>query len=429
MKNTIIIPTLIMVVLVFFTSCASIYDVSDLHDKTDIASSYTNIDAVIGLIGDGNGGSKVVAYNTDTWDYATIRNLQDVSPDNYVALSANGEFLAYTTWDEDFVRRYLVCLNIRSGKKESYFLDFPYKNEIIKISWLPDCKTLLYVHRDAQIQSYQQIETLDISTGIVSVLVKGEVWHQAEAVNIGEKSDDFYLKGAGRFLKTKEIEAIPDTNEQWNIYLTADDFRNIFNEYGGNFEFGFDTPWNFMYVNFSAPKCSPDGKKITYSATLQRSSAPGFMAPLWVCSSVWIYDIDSKTNNILYAQSDNGAIGRVDWIDDSEVCFVSYYDISGGQNNINILDIDTGIAEILFPYTEDNYNNVTLLPLSKRKLTFSSSAKSAIYENSDTYVLDIDTGECIVNNIFFENNKILLEEFIYTPLQNNLTDIAANYSE
>jgi hypothetical protein len=41
--------------------------------------------------------------------------------------------------------------------------------------------------------------------------------------------------------------------------------------------------------------------------------------------------------------------------------------------------------------------------------------------------MDIDTGKCIVKNIFFENKKILLEEFFYNPFQHDLIDVTAKH--
>src|SRR5450759_4102790 len=55
------------------------------------------INCVAGLLADNNGGSDFVIYDTETWKPTILLNLPDVSPDNYGAISNNGNCLLYTS--------------------------------------------------------------------------------------------------------------------------------------------------------------------------------------------------------------------------------------------------------------------------------------------------------------------------------------------
>lgn len=41
---------------------------------------------VVGLLSDGKQGSRVVLYDTETWNYRDLLDLPDVTPDNYALL-------------------------------------------------------------------------------------------------------------------------------------------------------------------------------------------------------------------------------------------------------------------------------------------------------------------------------------------------------
>lgn len=368
---------------------------------------------VIGLVDDGKEGSKAICYDTETWKSTRIVDLPDVTSDNYAALSSDNRYLAYTIWDKSYVRRYLKVLEMDTGITMTFFQDVPPRTEMIKISWMPDNETLLYIKNDTEISSYQQIEMLNVKTGEMRVAVKGEVWKIRETTDLGTAADDFYLKGSGGQLHSKRIVEDKNVNEQWNYYLNRDDLEDIYRRYGGTKAFDFGTILNLMNVEFSAPKCSPDGKSMIYSAKLDRNSAPGERTPLWITAAIWQYDIETGKTKIIYTQPDEGSIGRVDWISPTEVCFVSYYDFQGSRDNINYLNLKTGKASILFHYSEEHYNNVTLLPIGDRKISFSSSARDAFYSKSETLILDVDTKKIKKANITFENRTILLENFIY----------------
>lgn len=152
--------------------------------------SETFINCVAGLLNNGKGGSNFVVYNTKTWNPVVLLNLLDVSPDNYGAISSDGNYTAYTRWDEYFTRRYLEVYTVPDGKTKTFFQDLPAKNEIIKISWLPDNKTLLFIRNE--IPFYQEIKTLNVETGVQNTLVKGELWQVRSIENAGITAKDFF---------------------------------------------------------------------------------------------------------------------------------------------------------------------------------------------------------------------------------------------
>ena len=57
-------------------------------------------DCAVGLLPDGNQGSRVVIYDTDTWNYQDLMDLPDVTPDNYAAVTSED------VYKRQFSRRY-----------------------------------------------------------------------------------------------------------------------------------------------------------------------------------------------------------------------------------------------------------------------------------------------------------------------------------
>lgn len=109
------------------------------------ASEAEYTDCVVGLLPNKTAGSDLVIYPTETWDPVTILTLPDVTPDNDAAVSEDGRRIAYTTWDEGYIRRYLKVLDTSTGETHSFYRDTPPKTEVIDLSWMPDHKTLLCV--------------------------------------------------------------------------------------------------------------------------------------------------------------------------------------------------------------------------------------------------------------------------------------------
>ncbi len=390
--------------------------------QTQKCQSETYINCVAGLLSNNKDGSSFVIYNTKTWKPAVLMNLPEVSPDNYGAISADGNYIAYTRWDEYYARRYVEVYTVPDGKTRIFFQDLPAKTEIIKISWLPDNKTLLFIRNEAPF--YQEIQTLNVETGEQSTLVKGELWQVRSIENSGTTAKDFYLKGHDAYLKVKEKNP-PEIHDpehpinydvEWNYYLDQNDINDIYRYYGGTGTFAIANVPGMMYVDFSPPKCSNDGKKIIYSATLRRNSAPGIATPLWMCSAIWEYDMKTGKNAIVYKQTDTAAIGRVDWIDTNRITFISYYDWQGSRDSVNYLDLSTNQYRIIFPYSDENYNNVTLLPVGDQRITFTTSPKNDYYINSSTILYDIDSHSFRKLDVKLGEDNVLLENFIFTGL-------------
>lgn len=329
------------------------------------ASEAEYTDCVVGLLPNKTAGSDLVIYPTETWDPVTILTLPDVTPDNDAAVSEDGRRIAYTTWDEGYIRRYLKVLDTSTGETHSFYRDTPPKTEVIDLSWMPDHKTLLCVVNDASQLFYKEIRLLDVENGTEETLVRGEVWKIGTSVEDGEEAPAFYLKGAERSVFVQEFEQDAAGGLAQGYYLTQDEVNQIYQFYGGQGEYDRAEILNYFYVNFSRPRVSEDGRRILYSATLQRNSARGEGTPLWICSAIWCYDLETRQSEILYAQTDGGAIGRVDWVGADRLTFVSYYDFTGGRDSIHLFDCTAGSCETVFPYTENHYNNVTLLPLGQ----------------------------------------------------------------
>lgn len=367
---------------------------------------------VVGLVSDGANGSVVVCFDSETWEYTDLISLPEVTPDNFVALSGDNQKLAYTTWDEFFARRYLKIYDFKTAETNDYFKELPYRTEIIKISWMPDNETLLYIRNNTELASFQTIELMNTTTKSITVVDRGEVWRVRVITGLDERAEAHFQPGSQTYLPVKYIQKASDV-DQWNYYLDEEDLRSIYQQYGGVKEFDFSTIQNILYVNFSAPRCSPDGTSIVYSAKLDRTSAPGEHTPLWVTAAIWQYDVETQEKEIIYRQEDGGAIGRVDWASDSELCFVSYYDFQGSRDNINYLDTNNGESSVLFHYTDEFYNNVTLLPVGNGRISFTSSKKDDLYENSRTYIMSVPNGSVSELDIEYEDNPIILEKFVF----------------
>lgn len=380
---------------------------------------------VVGLLSDGKQGSRVVLYDTETWNYRDLLDLPDVTPDNYAAVTPNGRYVAYTTWEDTYNCRYLNIFDMQTQKTTGYFTDLPAKSQIMKISWMPDNQTLLFVYSDESLGIYQEIRSLNVTNGRERTLVKGETW-RVRILSEEASEEGFYLKGEECYQPVQEIrtEVIEnkltgEKNEiEWAYYLTQKDIDRIYQEYGGKETFDISLVPSMMYVQFSAPRCSPDGSKMIYSAALNRNSAPGEQTPLWMTSAIWQYDFKTGKSEIVYAQPDEVCIGRVDWVQDGKgLAFVSWYEVQGSQDDINYYNMRTNEASVIFRHTEENYNNVTLLPADSKKVTFTSSARYESLQDSETYQYDLKTGDVQMIDVRYAGEKAVLEQFIYVKMK------------
>ena len=387
-------------------------------------------DCAVGLLPDGNQGSRVVIYDTDTWNYQDLMDLPDVTPDNYAAVTSDGKYIAYTDWSEAYTRRYLRIYNTETGKTKDYFTDLPSRNEIIKISWMPDDETLLYIHNDQRYGTYQEIGSLNVKDGREKTLIKGGTW-RVKTLPEDVLKEGFYLKDEGRYQEVQEIRTEDFVNnvtgeiteQQWAYYLLQKDVDRIYQRYGGEGSFDISLVPNMMSVEFAPPRCSADGKKMIYSASLKRNSAPGTHTPLWMISSIWEYDFETEETEIIYTQKDGGCIGRTDWMnDDSGLTFVSWYEFQGSRDNINYLDRKNGRVSVIFPYTEEHYNNVTLLPADAHRVTFTSSSHYEQLSDSETYQYDLKSGKVQQVDLKYAGEKAILEKFVYVKMKGDRKD-------
>ena len=384
-------------------------------------------DCVVGLMSDGNQGSRVVIYDTETWTCRDLLDLPNVTPDNYAAVTSDGRYIAYTTWCDSYTCRYLKILDTQNGETTEYFKDLPARNQIIKISWMPDNETLLFVLSDESFGVYQEIRSLNAADGGEKTLVKGGTW-KIRSLPEDVPEEGIYLKGEGRYQSVQEVRAETfrnhltgeETEIEWAYYLTQGDIDRIYQQYGGKGSFDISLVPSMMSVQFAPPRCSPDGTKMIYSASLFRSSAPGEETPLWMTSAIWEYDFETGEAIVVYTQPDEACIGRVDWMEDGKgVAFVSWYEYQGSCDDINYLNLETGKASVIFPHTEDHYNNVTLLPADAERVTFTSSSRYEALEDSETYQYDLISGEFQRLDLKYAGEKAILEQFVYVRMGGN----------
>lgn len=408
-KRLFIILTILMVVIVFSVLCT----------KNNNNVNYKGY--ISGLISDGKKGSKLIAYNVKTGDNKIFLELPNVLPDNYGAVSSNGKKVAYTTWNQDFTVRYLVVLSLESKEKTLYFNDMPAENEIEYISWLPDNKNLIFIKRDASFHDYQEICMLNTETNNVKNLVNGEVWRVKSLTEEGEKPEIFYLKGEKKEQQVKSSFK-DSTGDITNYYLTNKELKEICKKYGGwknvdllnNGDIDINKVGSFIMVEFSAPVVSYNGSKILYSATITQTSCEVDKLP-WIASSIWIYDIDKGTNEMIFSDiNDKSAIGRSVWNldNDKEIFFISYDEANGTHNTLNILNLETKDKKTIFPATVENYNNVGLISIRDNKILFTSSKQGDYYEDSNIILLDLNTKSIQKTNMIIDNKNFLPNNFL-----------------
>lgn len=135
-----------------------------------------------------------------------------------------------------------------------------------------------------------------------------------------------------------------------------------------------------------------------------------------MCSAIWEYYVKTGKKIIVYKQNDSAAIGRVDWLDTNRISFITYYDWQGSRDSVNCLDLLTNQHRTIFPYSDKNYNNVTLLPVGDQRITFTTSPKNEYYINSNTILYDINSHSFRKLNVKFGEDNVLLENFIFTSL-------------
>ncbi|WP_127488349.1 TolB family protein [Paenibacillus ehimensis] len=338
-----------------------------------------------GITADGT-GSQLVAYHPEPAESKTILKLPNVTPDNFGAISSDGTKAAYTQWNEQQTVRYLVVQSLASSEQNVFFDNLPAMNEIKTISWFPDSRRILFVKSDQSAHVDQEIGVLDTSSGNIQTLVKGGIWlvKQAEEEN-GE--------------------------ERMKYYMTQDELDQLVTTYGGK-PVPLDDAGGYLMVEFAAPVLSPDGNRIVYSATLNRNYAKGENVPLWLASSLWVYDLTSGKNKMIYSPSDRSAIGKAIWTSDgSHIAFISYTGANGEGGAIEYMDLASEKVKTIFPPTAEHHNNVNLIALDRNEISFISAPKSGTFKDAKRWILNPETGEKRLMPVQLKGQNALLRNF------------------
>lgn len=109
-------------------------------------------------------------------------------------------------------------------------------------------------------------------------MIKGGTW-RVKTLPEDVLKEGFYLKDEGRYQEVQEIRTEDFVNnvtgeiteQQWAYYLLQKDVDRIYQRYGGEGSFDISLVPNMMSVEFAPPRCSADGKKMIYSASLKRN--------------------------------------------------------------------------------------------------------------------------------------------------------------
>lgn len=390
--------------------------------ETIQAETETTKNVLVGLLSDGGWGSSIMYYDIGAEEVSTVMKLPEVTSDNYVAISPDGRYIAYTTWEpKTYARRYLCVLDTETGETQEYLRDL-YKTQVKNISWI-DSERIVYVLSDQNEFIYQEIQCLNALTGEIEVLVEGGLWKMRASFDEGEEETDHVIQHSGETVPVKwhDEENIAGNEVVWSYYYTQEELNEIYQKYGGTGEYDIYDVNNYFAIKFSAPKISPNGRYLVYSAVLDRNSASGEHRTLWMIASIWLYDLETGENRIVYTPDDGASLGRVDWISDKELVFVSYYEFQGSADDINYLNLDTAEKRILFEHRDDAYNNVTLLRAGGRDIFFTTSARYETYEESTLVCLNADTGEYEALEINVGGEALLPEGFIYEEISEKST--------
>ncbi|MCP3774281.1 hypothetical protein NLX71_13345 [Paenibacillus sp. MZ04-78.2] len=338
-----------------------------------------------GITADGT-GSLLVAYRPEPVESKTILKLPNVTPDNFGVICPNGTKAAYTQWNEQQTVRYLVVQSLTSAKQHVFFDDLPAMNEIKTISWFPDHRRILFVKSDQTTHVDQEIGVLDTGSGKVETLVKGGI----------------------RLVKRAEEEK---GEERMKFYMTQDELDQIVKMYGGK-PVPLDDAGEYLMVEFAAPVLSPDGNRIVYSATLNRNYAKGKHVPLWLASSLWVYDLTSGQNKMIYSPSDRSAIGNAVWTSDGRhVAFISYTGANGEGGAIEYMDLASAQVKTIFPPSTEHHNNLNLIALERNELSFISAPKPGTLKDAKRWILNPETGEKRLMPVQIRGQNALLRNF------------------
>lgn len=315
-------------------------------------------------------GSSLVAYDPTDNRSKLILPLPEVAPDNYGAVSPDGKYAAYTQWNGTGTVRYLVVKKLTGFKKtREYFKDVSGMQEVTCLSWLPDSSRLLFVRKDVtESFPYQEICIFNVLTGKITIVDSGGLWD-------------------GRSLK--EVNG----REEWVSYMTQDQLDQLVSKYGGP-KIPVDQINRKLWVEFSAPSVSPDGKKVVYGATLVRSSADEGKN-LKCASGIWVAGAEGAPPQRIYANPDQSyAVSSVIWTSyGNTLAFIQSGGPGGGEEKIDCLDPSSHSIKTIVHTTKEHQTNLQLLAMPGNEISFLSAPINTRVKDGQRYVINPETRE------------------------------------
>ncbi|MGQ9513034.1 MAG: TolB family protein [Thermodesulfitimonas sp.] len=341
---------------------------------------------VTGLI-PGEKGAVLVAINPVTNEARKILSLPEAIPGHwgdYGAVSPDGKYAAYTQWNREGTVRYLTVEKLGGKRsKRKYFSEVP-QQEIIYLSWFPGGRRLLFVRSKREPHPNQEICVLDVKSGRLKRLVKGGEWD-------------------GRGVNDKD---------EWVDYMSQEELDQLIKKYGGPKSIPVEENGRKLWVEFSAPSISPDGRMIAYSATLFRDSCP-LGKTLWLASSIWTVSARGGEPQRVYSNPEvESAIGRVVWSSDMKrLVFYRYRGTNGADGELDCLDLSTGKVKTIVPMTKEHNVNLNALILPDNEISFISVPFGGHSEDARRYIVNIDSGKIRPHKIRVDGKDVVMWNF------------------
>ena len=340
-----------------------------------------------GLIPVGDKGSVLLAVNPSTREYKKIVALPEIASHCSGAVSPDGKYAAYTQWNENGTALYLNIQEVgKENTKQVLFSDKP-EQEITNLSWLPDGHRLLFVLTKKEMYPHQEICIFDVRNKILQPLVEGGVWDGRDLINT------------------------VDGNETWKDSMSQEELDQLIKKYGGPKTIPVEENGSKLFVKFSAPSVSPDGKTIAYSATLFRNFAKKG-TPVWLASSIWTINTDEGELKRIYCNPEaESAIGRVTWSSDGKnLVFYRYQGMNGESGRLDCLNLDSQKVKTLVPLTKQHFTNFNALTMPDNNLLFISVPQDEP-DKLEQYIVNIDSGKIEPFNLQVDNQSVLLLGF------------------
>lgn len=279
--------------------------------------------------------SDVLVLNLQSGEVKKIITLEQISSTQTCAVSPDGNWVAYTDWlsQDPSEGVFLTVRNLISGEEKVYLQNNGCNPLLLYMMWLPDNHSLL-LNLSLKNQQYytDTMSILDIQTEEMRILDQGGVWQ-------GEKTID--------------------SDQDWTIHLTTqEELDKLIEKYGGKESIPVEENGSYNFVEFGSPSLSPNQKTVIYSVNFRRNSANWSdgeeMARLTLASGIFLADLEKGDARLIYANAvQKSCMGNVAWLDENTLVFDRYYnEMSNGDCDIVILDLHTGMEEIVSPRRE-----------------------------------------------------------------------------